>query len=111
MGRELILKLRSDSPHLNSVGVIYDSDDPDDSPPKVTHVPVSNGEGSRFVLNPGRYEYRYYVQAGSGKYTISVLLTESGAVLQQKEFDSEIATHGRIFRFEVPPPASRGSVP
>jgi hypothetical protein len=108
MGRDLILKLRSDSPHINTVGAIYDRSDHDDAPPKVTEVLARSTQASRFVLNPGRYEYRYFVQAGSGKYTLSVSLLGSDAVLQQKDFDSEIATHGLIFRFEIPKPPTSG---
>ncbi len=74
MGRDLILKLRSDSAHINTIGAIYARSDDDDAPPKVTDVLARPTQASRFVLNPGRYEYRFYVQAGAGKYTLSVSL-------------------------------------
>lgn len=102
MGIELVLKLRSDSLHLNTVGAVYARPHEDGESPKVTDVLVRNTRASRFVLAPGPYEYRFFVRAGSGRYKLSLSAYDGDLVLQAKEFDTEIATHGVIFRFDVP---------
>jgi hypothetical protein len=102
LGEELILRLKSPSAHINARGAIYARSREDDDEAKVTDVKARNTLGSRFVLNPGKYEYEFTVRGGEGKYVLGIGYARTEVHFHEKEFDSDVATQELIFRFDVP---------
>ena len=100
MARQVKLRLTSDGANLNSVGDIYRAPVMPGMHPVVTDVFARNTRASLFQINPGDYEYRYYVQDGTGSYTISVCYDNETTPFQSSTFDATY-TRGNIFAFSV----------
>jgi hypothetical protein len=92
---------KTDDPNLAISGDVWVQNAPDDAQPLVTNVIARASAGSRFVLDHGKYTFRFNVDAGTGKFTLQVERADGSATIATRPYDTADAVRGRTLRFEV----------
>jgi hypothetical protein len=87
---------------LYAEGDVWVQNAADDAAPVVSDVLARPDAGSRFVLLPGLYTYRFNVEDGKGKFTIEIDVDgKPPQKLIAREYDTADAFRGRTLRFQV----------
>jgi hypothetical protein len=99
--KNLRIKSKSESIHLQVDGDIFASPRSGDAPPLVSAVLADNMSNSRFVLPVGKYAFLFAIINGRGEVEVTVEDANTGAKLGTKKFDSADGHRARVFEFEV----------
>ncbi|WP_437829943.1 hypothetical protein [Sorangium sp. So ce1153] len=89
------------SVHLRTIGEVFTPPLTETSKPEVSDVNAQKGRPSRFVLQPGVYEYHFHVDNGSGAFTVAVTPEGTQEPIASKQFDTKYGFAGKVLRFEV----------
>ena len=74
---------------------------PDDTPPLVTDVNARLDVGARFVLGLGRFVYKFHVESGGGKFSVSLDDVDAAKTVGQDDYDTANGSYALTLVFEV----------
>jgi hypothetical protein len=88
---------------IRTVGAIFCYPTPDDAQPLVDNVAVRSSNPKPLKLAPGRYEYEFAVDVGSGKFSLWIREQGNKTGFAKKTCDTSLGTDGLVFNFQVLP--------
>lgn len=97
----LELVVESNSVQLTTIGEIYPLTQNEDESAVLNNVIARTARSARFVLDPGKYAYRFHVEHGAGKFAVNIGPASALDPAKAKEFDTKVGFEGRVYRFEV----------
>lgn len=98
---KLKIKLeKAHDPNTNTIGEVFESLAGGGEELEVSGVIARVDLSSRFQLAPGKYEYRFVINGGAGKFTVQVLQRKPKKVLASGEFDADEGVNRKL-EFEV----------
>ncbi len=96
-----IVMTRGESPIQTDGDIYSDPYTVDDLPPLVSDVFVRRTRESRFVLDKGKYQYRFVIQNKDGEIELEAVDEATGNSVASKKFHTKHGHIARLFKFEV----------